>query len=874
MEYEDKTKEQLIQELIKMRQETDELKLYKHVLEQLPVSTIIYDKSGKLIYRNKASKDIDGYENNELVGLTRDEYLKQLQIDPSNISMKVYPKTVEMSFSNGIFNLTETTLLSKEKLQKNVLLIGDFVIDDENNLIGACGCTLDISDYLLKQKQAENALLESEERYRLLFNKSNDAILVHELADKGLHGKFVEVNDIACKTLGYSKKELLELSPYDIKLNEAQDNSPQLINKLLSEKHALFERFHITKDGTQIPVEVNAHLFYFEGKPTILSIVRDITERKRAEKALKDQLYFLQTLIDNIPSPIYYKDDRSLYLGCNTAFAEQIGFTKENVVGKSVYDIYPEDLAAKYAEMDLILFRDKGVQTYEYYWPSVDGLRHDCILNKNIYLNTDGTVAALIGVITDITGAKQAEKELRESVAQYRDIFNATTDAFVIMEIEGTIVEVNPQACMMHGYSYEEMIALYVKDIIHAEYYHVFEQFKTDILTTGYYYGESIDVRKDGSSFPVEVRGCVFNFKGKKHLLAVIRDITERKQAEEALKSERLRLFSLLDGLPALVYLQAPDYSIRFSNHYFWEHFDKPKNKLCYEVLSGLQKPCEKCPTFDVFETKNPQNWEWSQFDGNSYQMYNYPFIDVDGSLLVLVLGIDVTEQKRLENEMARLDRLNLIGEMAAGIAHEIRNPMTTVRGFLQMLGGKKEYANHKEYFSLMIDELDRANSIITEFLSLAKNKHVDLKMQNLNPIVESLLPLIKADAIVSDKYINTSLEKTPDLLLDEKEIRQLILNLVRNGLEAISPGSNLNISVCNDGVDVVLAVQDRGCGINSEVLKMIGTPFFTTKDQGSGLGLAVCYSIANRHNAVIKVQTGAMGTTFYVIFKGNSDVL
>jgi signal transduction histidine kinase len=242
--------------------------------------------------------------------------------------------------------------------------------------------------------------------------------------------------------------------------------------------------------------------------------------------------------------------------------------------------------------------------------------------------------------------------------------------------------------------------------------------------------------------------------------------------------------------------------------------------------------------------------------------------IELDGEQCLLCVMNDITERMQIEKEMARLERLNLVGEMAAGIGHEIRNPMTTVRGFLQMLDQKDEYGKHKEYFELMIGELDRANSIITEFLSMAKNKPVDLKPQNLSHIVRTLFPLIQADAMNADKYIEVELAEIPDLLLDEKEIRQLILNLVRNGLEAMAPGKNLIIKTYMDGEEVVLSVRDKGTGIKPELLAKIGDPFFTTKDTGTGLGLAVCYSIAARHNAVIDIETSPSGTTFFIRFK------
>ncbi len=256
---------------------------------------------------------------------------------------------------------------------------------------------------------------------------------------------------------------------------------------------------------------------------------------------------------------------------------------------------------------------------------------------------------------------------------------------------------------------------------------------------------------------------------------------------------------------------------------------------------------------------------------GDSYWEYAtfFPLRDANGTVThFLKFAEDISERKQMERDMAKLERLNLVGEMAASIGHEIRNPMTTVRGFLQMLGGKKDCMHYKEYYDLMIQELDRANSIITEYLSLAKNKPVDYQLHNLNTIVKTLYPLLSADAVNSDMYVELETEPIPDFTVDEKEIRQLLLNLVRNGLESMQPGGKLTISTFPEGDDVVLSVRDQGYGINPDILDKIGTPFFTTKESGTGLGLAVCYSIVSRHNATVKVETGTEGTLFTIVFK------
>ena len=246
------------------------------------------------------------------------------------------------------------------------------------------------------------------------------------------------------------------------------------------------------------------------------------------------------------------------------------------------------------------------------------------------------------------------------------------------------------------------------------------------------------------------------------------------------------------------------------------------------------------------------------------------PIKDHSGEIIgVSKIVKDVTAQKKLEKEMIRMDQMTLVGEMAASIGHEVRNPMTTVRGFLQLLGGQKSSAKYSEYIPLMISELDRANAIITEFLSISRTKTTEFARQNLNDIIECILPLVQVEAVTDDKLINLELNTIPDLLLDHKEIRQVILNLARNGLEAMDKGGCLTIktSFADADNEVILSIQDEGEGIKPEIMDRLGTPFLTTKEKGTGLGLAVCFGIAARHNAKIMAETSPQGSTFFMKF-------
>lgn len=228
---------------------------------------------------------------------------------------------------------------------------------------------------------------------------------------------------------------------------------------------------------------------------------------------------------------------------------------------------------------------------------------------------------------------------------------------------------------------------------------------------------------------------------------------------------------------------------------------------------------------------------------------------------------IQINQQMK---EMTRLDRLNFIGEMAAGIAHEVRNPLTTVRGLLQLLSAKKQLEPYHGKFDLMISEIDSANTVITEFLSLAKDKAMHFLPTDLNQIVRDVLPIFDANAVHYHPKLKVllDLKDLPLAPMDAHSVRQLVCNLVRNAFEAMPNGGAVTIHTAPTETGVRLSVEDEGCGIATESIEKIGTPFFTTKETGTGLGLAICNRVALRHQADVRIENNPeKGATFTFLF-------
>lgn len=239
------------------------------------------------------------------------------------------------------------------------------------------------------------------------------------------------------------------------------------------------------------------------------------------------------------------------------------------------------------------------------------------------------------------------------------------------------------------------------------------------------------------------------------------------------------------------------------------------------------------------------------------------------GEILGAVLVIqDITELERLRTELVNVERLSLVGQMAASITHEIRNPMAVVRGFLQLMKEKSpDSLDH--YYRIVMEELDRANGIINDFLSLAQNRISEKEQWHLHQIINDLSPLLWADANLRGQTIELLLdERVPKLHLNAKEIKQVLLNLARNGMEAIEEKGKLTIQTRFRESDnmVELIVRDTGVGMSESRLERLFEPFFTTKAKGTGLGLALCLSIVERHGGKIDVESEeGKGTTFII---------
>lgn len=231
----------------------------------------------------------------------------------------------------------------------------------------------------------------------------------------------------------------------------------------------------------------------------------------------------------------------------------------------------------------------------------------------------------------------------------------------------------------------------------------------------------------------------------------------------------------------------------------------------------------------------------------------------------------DITDVKKYEKATMQQEKLASIGQMAAGIVHEIKNPLTSIKGFSQILQMRAEEDSLKQYCSIIVEEVDRVNEIVTDLLQFAKPKPPQKKDISLNGLIESMLTMIENQAFL--KKIETKIkldDNIPIVKADENQLKQVLLNMAQNSFQAMEACGSGSLSIETKYLPELMCaevlIRDTGKGIDKEHLKKIGTPFYTTKDKGTGLGLSICYQIVKEHKGKIFVESEVgKGTVFTI---------
>ena len=741
------------------------------------------------------------------------------------------------------------------------------------------------SDVLSKMKEVDatnlklaktlGKLTDSEEKVRSTIEAVTEGIITTDL-----HGRITDINDAGMKIHGYSAKpELIGMNASQLMAEEESVESFQKLMQAMDQTRIKdFECKLLRKDGSTFDAELNAAsvkdaVGKFNG---FVTSVRDITERKKIETALIESEEKYRNVVELAKDGICIIQNK-LVKYCNPRLAEMWGGTVEEIQDTPFSNfLHPQALKTVVERYNRRMAGEQIASHYETSLKPRQGGKLEVELNVATleYLGQDAEIA----IIHDITERKQIETAIRESEEKYRTIFESVNDIIVLLDINGMILDVNSRLTEIGGYDRKELIGKNTSELTH-----VIDEKNMAVVVGNLqkamsgpgiitYHVEMI--KKNREPIDLEINGIPLKKDGRLvGVLAILRDITERNKSELQIREQKALTDRILESTPNAVAVVGQDRRIIIANKAFEDIF-----KLAPHEAAG-KNIAEIIPTSHVIDTI-------SQVLAGVKSQFKIEFrIKQSGTEIVLVADIirmqknevlamlrDVTEDREIQERLYLTDRLASVGEMAAGIAHELNNPLTGVVALSQLLLESDIPAEMREDLEAISKEGRRAATIVKNLLSFARSHVMSIQTIDINAIIKEVLSLRAYEHKVNNIQVVTNLATDlPAIMADPFQMQQVFLNLVLNAEQAMieSQGKGvLTVSAEKQHDAIKITFADDGPGIPPEIMNRIFDPFFTTKDvgKGTGLGLSICYGIVTNQGGRIYAQNQrGKGATFVV---------
>jgi len=745
---------------------------------------------------------------------------------------------------------------------------------------------------------------ESEKKHRELINGMNDTAWVIDF-----DCKFIDVNDAAVKVLGYSREELLSMKVFDIDFTLDPEKIKALIKGMPRDEIQVFETAHTTKDGKTIPVEISSSLVTYQGKQAILSIARDITERKQMEKVLRESEEKYRTQFEEALDAIFVADaETGVIVDCNRAASELVGREKSEIIGNHQRILHPpEEIKGKFSRTFKQHLKEKEGQVLETQVITKNGEIKDVAIKASVFELRGKKL--IQGIFRDITKGKRMEERLLESEERLRNLYENIPDSLaVFVGREGHLLEYNKAFKKRTGYTDEELKDKTFLDFVYPDdRAMILKKYRTrypeEELPLVF---EIRDVNKKGEALPTEVSVSTYKKKGRVIGIEVLhRDISERKRMEDELKQERDMLESVTENIGAGLAIISKDYRILWANKLLKQAGDI-ENKVCYSTFNTIDTVCPDCGVKKVFETS-------VSFDSHEYrcpfekgkdrwiELIVTPIKDKNGTVIAaLELSIDITEKKLMQNKLAeysqklekivekrteqlkqtqaklvKSERLATIGELAAMVGHDLRNPLTGIMGaayYLKAKHGTEVGAKGKEMLEIIENAINYSNKIINDLLEYSQDLKLEFTETTPKAMVQSALSLLEVPEKI--QIIDATKDK-PAVKADTEKIRKGFVNIIQNAIDAMPEGGTLTIKSRKVKGTLEIAFQDTGAGMSEEALSKLegGVPLFTTKSKGMGFGLPICRRLVEAHGGKTSVESIAgKGTTVTVTIPVNPE--
>ncbi|TYS90187.1 PAS domain S-box protein [Rossellomorea aquimaris] len=599
-------------------------------------------------------------------------------------------------------------------------------------------------------------------------------------------------------------------------------------------------------------------------------ILHDITEKKNYENelvSLKAELENTLRLQKTITYKINKKGNEFVIEMAAGELLKKLNLTPSKVIGKTIEEVFDSHHLGKIQPKLKRIWETGEELTYEDEYKDLE------YIASIVPVVQDGMVVEIICSISDISLIKDIQRKLIESEQKYKSIVKYSPDNIYMVDTNGIIQEVNPAVNKQWNHISPYMIGSHFSDFIaegsrHTAVNHFEVALKGEAsrFVTTFENGEGGKSHVAVTNIPIRVKNKVIGIYG------FGQDITEKMKMEEELKEAKELLEAYFEHAGDGIVLLDPEGSVLKVNQQFESMFGWNKDEITGHKITFIHQEDQvgqfKQNLMTIKAGKRIKDYETVRYrkDGTPIEIaFNMnPILNDDGNLIGISAIIrDLSEKKRNEDLLKKSEQLAMIGQLAAGVAHEIRNPLTTLKGFLQLM---KENAKDDFYLGVIQGELDRIEIITNEFLALAKPRAVQFSLTSLTTLLTSSVEFIKMECLKQGVDVRFSVEEA-EIYCDSHQMKQVILNVMKNALEAMPSGGLLSVQLEKEDGYAKISIQDNGNGIPPERMKHLGEPFYSTKEKGTGLGLMICQKIIKEHHGSLSIQSNVTeGTTVTIL--------
>ncbi|MFE4512258.1 sporulation two-component system sensor histidine kinase KinE, partial [Bacillus subtilis] len=598
------------------------------------------------------------------------------------------------------------------------------------------------------------------------------------------------------------------------------------------------------------------------GEDFFFVVMRDISSKKILEREFSMNEQLFKDLFDRAVDGIVLFDKDGGFIDANLSFCKSFEINHNELSHLSLYEFIDSGSRKDFDNIWKALNR-KGKAKGELPVKLRSGVQKlfEFTITSNIISGF------YMSIMRDITEKRSMELQLFKSEERFREIFENAMDAIIIWSNDGRIVKANQSACKIFELPMNLLLKRKLCDFL------VDSQQKYSITKRKYAkYGE---IREELLFQMGNGQFKELEFTSKRTILenqhlTILRNVSDRKRMEKELRESELKFRKVFNG--------SMDGNVLFDNQY--RIIDA--NPLASHILGLSHEEIKQHSLLDIISAYEIENLASPARQINFDEMDNeIPFLLSSGDNrklefsfkrniiqnMNLAIFKDVTERKELEERLRKSDTLHVVGELAAGIAHEIRNPMTALKGFIQLLKGSVE-GDYALYFNVITSELKRIESIITEFLILAKPQAIMYEEKHVTQIMRDTIDLLNAQANLSNVQMQLDLiDDIPPIYCEPNQLKQVFINILKNAIEVMPDGGNIFVTIkALDQDHVLISLKDEGIGMTEDKLKRLGEPFYTTKERGTGLGLMVSYKIIEEHQGEIMVESEeGKGTVFHI---------